>query len=182
MSNKTLSILIPVYNEEVFVTQLLDKVIDVELIDNIEKEFIIVDDASTDNTKSILQEFINFKSELNIKFFEHENNQGKGAAIRTAIDKASGDYIIIQDADLEYDPSEYNRLLKPIHNGVADVVYGSRFKGDLPHRVLNFHHYMANKTLTFLSNLFTNLNLTDMETCYKMFRSEIIKSINNTCL
>lgn len=178
MNIKTLSILIPVFNEEKFVIKLLEQVLEVELIDNIQKELIIVDDASSDNTKDIILEFIKNKQELNINFFEHEANTGKGGAIRTAIEKATGDYIIIQDADLEYDPHEFNRLLKPIHNGFADVVYGSRFKGDLPHRVLNYHHYMANRFLTFFSNLLTNLNLTDMETCYKMFRSEIIQSLN----
>jgi len=133
MSNKVLSILIPVFNEEFFFIQLINKVLEVELIDNIQKEFIIIDDASNDNTNRIISDFINNHPELNIKFFTHEVNMGKGAAIRTAIDKATGDYIIIQDADLEYDPHEYNRLLTPIHNNIADVVYGSRFKGDLPH-------------------------------------------------
>lgn len=125
-----------------------------------------------------IQNYISQHSDLNIQYFEHSTNKGKGFALRTGIQNASGEYLIIQDADLEYDPAEYNDLLKPILLGFADVVYGSRFIGSNPHRILFFWHSIGNKFLTFLSNIFTNLNLTDMETCYKMFRTDIIKSLN----
>ncbi|MGQ9847945.1 MAG: glycosyltransferase family 2 protein [Bacteroidales bacterium] len=174
---KKLSIIIPVYNEEKFITQLLDKVSAVHLLNNIEKEIIIIDDASTDNTNSIIKNYILKNEKSNIIFYRQEVNSGKGAAIHKGIEIASGDIIIIQDADLEYDPNEYNRLIKPILDGYADVVYGSRFVGSQPHRILYFWHRVGNSFLTWLSNIFSNLNLTDMETCYKVFRSEIIKSL-----
>lgn len=173
-----LSIIIPAYNEEATISQILDKINDVELIDSIEKEIIIVDDCSTDNTCDIIAAFRTSNPDVNIQLLHHGVNKGKGAALHTGILKATGDYLIIQDADLEYDPSEYNDLLKPMHNGLADVVYGSRFKGNNPHRILFFWHSIGNALLTFLSNAFTNLNLSDMETCYKLFRTEIIKGIN----
>lgn len=177
MEQPKLSIVIPVYNEELTIASILDKVGSVQLIRDIEKEIIIVNDFSKDNSKLVIQEYINQHSNRNIQYYEHEVNRGKGAALRTGIEKASGDYLIIQDADLEYDPNEYNDLLKPMVEGFADVVYGSRFAGSKPHRILFFWHTLGNKFLTFLSNLMTDLNLTDMETCYKLFKTEIIQSI-----
>jgi len=172
-----LSIIIPAYNEDETICQTLDKTKSVTLINHIQKEIIIVNDGSTDNTKECVLDYIKQNSDFEIKYFEHKANKGKGAAIRTGIQDSTGEYLIIQDADLEYDPNEYNLLLKPILDGYADVVYGSRFMGGKSHRILFFWHSIGNKLLTFLSNMFTNLNLTDMETCYKLFRTEIIKSI-----
>ncbi|NNK87699.1 MAG: glycosyltransferase family 2 protein [Flavobacteriaceae bacterium] len=177
MINK-LSIVIPSYNEGATIYRILDKVKAVRLLNDIEKEILIINDCSSDNTKESILDYITQNKDLNIKYFEHEFNKGKGAALRTGIENATGDYLIIQDADLEYDPEEYNDLLKPVLNGFADVVYGSRFMGSNPHRVLFFWHSIGNKFLTFLSNMFTNINLTDMETCYKLFRTDIIKNIN----
>ncbi len=176
MSEK-LSIIIPVYNEENTIHFILDKIKEVQLLNTISKEIIVVDDCSNDNSLVSLNKYHSNNSDLDILILRHEVYKGKGAALRTGINKASGDIIIIQDADLEYDPQEYNILLKPILDGKADVVYGSRFMGGKPHRVLFFWHSIGNKFLTFLSNMFTNLNLTDMETCYKMFKREIIQSI-----
>jgi glycosyltransferase involved in cell wall biosynthesis len=172
-----LSIVIPAYNEGNTIHHILNKVREVVLIQQIEKELIIVNDCSRDHTEESIQKYIESHPDLNIQYYKHEVNQGKGAALRTGIQKASGDIVIIQDADLEYDPEEYNILLKPILNGVADVVYGSRFMGGKPHRILFYWHSIGNRFLTRLSNMFTNLNLTDMETCYKMMRREIIQSI-----
>jgi len=177
MALKTLSIIIPAYNEGPTIDKILDKIKAVHLLNNIEKEVIIVNDFSTDNTVDSVHTYIQNNPELNIVFLEHTENKGKGAALHTGIEKATGDVIVIQDADLEYDPQEYNILLKPIVDEVADVVYGSRFMGGKPHRILFFWHSIGNKFLTFLSNMFSNLNLTDMETCYKMFRADILKSI-----
>lgn len=177
MNIEKLSIIIPVYNEGKSVYAILDKVKELTLINNIQKEVLIVNDCSTDDTKQAIEEYISNNSTFNIKYFEHEVNKGKGAAIHTAISKATGEYLIIQDADLEYDPKDYNDLLKPVLDGFADVVYGSRFMGSKPHRILFFWHTIGNKILTFLSNMFTNLNLTDMETCYKLFNTKLIQGI-----
>lgn len=176
--NQKLSIIIPVYNEEKTIIDLLDELGKVVLIKEIQKEFVIINDCSTDFSKTIIERYISDNPSLEIKFYNHNVNKGKGAAIRTGIEKATGDYIVVQDADLEYDPKEFNLLLKPITDGYADIVYGSRFQGGRPHRILFFWHTIGNKFLTFISNIFTNLNLTDMETCYKMFKSEIIKGIS----
>jgi glycosyltransferase involved in cell wall biosynthesis len=177
---KKLSIIIPAYNEEKTILLILERINAVKLIRNIEKEVIIINDCSTDNTEKIINAYIaNIKSVTlnNIKYIRHNVNQGKGAAIHTGIAEATGDYLLVQDADLEYDPGEYNTLLKPIVLGSADVVYGSRFIGGNPHRILFFWHSIGNKFLTFFSNMFTNLNLTDMNTCYKLFRSDILKQL-----
>ena len=176
MSQK-LSIIIPAYNEEKTISFILDKIKKVELIENIRKEIIIVDDCSSDNSLKAFNEYKAANSELDIVILTHSINKGKGAALHSGISKATGDILIIQDADLEYDPAEYNILLRPIVEGYADVVYGSRFMGGKPHRILFFWHSIGNKFLTFLSNMFTNLNLTDMETCYKMFKTEIIQNV-----
>ena len=172
-----LSIIIPVYNESRTIIQLLNRVKGVQLIQNVEKQFVIVNDCSTDNTEALIQQFSKDNSSINIIYKKQEVNKGKGAALHTGIELASGDYIIIQDADLEYDPEEYNELLIPVLNGHADVVYGSRFMGGKPHRILFFWHSLGNNFLTFLSNMFNNLNLTDMETCYKLFNAKLIKGI-----
>jgi len=171
-----LSIVIPVYNEGVTIHLILDKIKNVILLNEIEKEIIIVNDCSTDNTEESILQYIE-NSNLDIQYLKHEYNKGKGAALHTGIDKATGEYLIIQDADLEYDPEEYNDLLKPILKGEADVVYGSRFMGSNPHRILFFWHSIGNKFLTFCSNMFTNLNLSDMETCYKLFNTKMIQSL-----
>ena len=173
-----LSIVIPAYNEENTIYSLLTKVKDVVLIGNLNKELVVVDDASTDNTKQIIEGFSAEHSGLSVVLFSQLKNRGKGAAIRKGIELSTGDYLIVQDADLEYDPREYNVLLKPMLEGYADVVYGSRFMGSNPHRILFFWHSIGNKFLTSLSNMFTNLNLTDMETCYKLFRSDVIKQVS----
>ena len=175
---ETLSIIIPAYNEGPTIHFILDKLKQVSLLENISKEIIIVNDCSKDNTEEAIKNYIENNSELNIQYFKHEINKGKGAALHTGIMKATGEYLIIQDADLEYDPEEYNLLLKPVLDGFADVVYGSRFMGGNPHRISFFWHTIGNKFLTFLSNMFTNLNLTDMETCYKLFDTKMLQAIS----
>lgn len=175
---KILSIVIPAYNEEKTIHLILDKVKDVELMNGIQKEIILVNDCSKDNTEQAINNYIKENAALNIQYYAHEVNMGKGAALHTGIKKATGDYVIIQDADLEYDPREYNLLLRPMEEGFADVVFGSRFLGGNPHRILFFWHSLGNKFLTSLSNMLSNLNLTDMETCYKMFKREIVQSLN----
>jgi glycosyltransferase involved in cell wall biosynthesis len=172
-----LSIIIPAFNEENTIIHILDKVLEVNLINNLEKEIIIVDDFSSDNTANLVLEYSKQKPELILNLHKQLFNQGKGAAIQKGIKLATGDYVVVQDADLEYDPEDFNLMLKPLIEGRADVVYGSRFIGGNPRRVLFFWHTIGNKFLTFLSNVFTNLNLTDMETCYKMFKGAIIKKI-----
>ena len=172
-----LSIVIPVYNEAKTIHLILDKIKGATLLNDIRKEIIIVNDCSTDDTEQAIQSYLTANPTLPISYFKHEVNKGKGAALHTGISKATGEFLIIQDADLEYDPQEYNKLLLPILNGHADIVYGSRFMGGNAHRVLFFWHTIGNKFLTTLSNMFANLNLTDMETCYKLFNTKIIQSI-----
>ena len=170
-----LSIIIPVYNEKQTLESLVEKVRAVDLSSlGLDREVVVVDDCSQDGTSDVAQ---NLANKGKIRLIRHLKNQGKGAALQTGFQGAQGDLLLIQDADLEYDPEEYPKLLKPIVEGKADVVYGSRFMGGEPHRVLYFWHYLGNRFLTLLSNMVTNLNLTDMETCYKVFRSPVLKSI-----
>ena len=173
-----ISIIVPAYNEESTINIIADKLLNLYLVNNIKKEIIIINDCSTDKTDYLIQNIIQLNPTAEIIYIKHEKNLGKGAAIHSGIKNATGDYLIIQDADLEYDPSEINKLLKPVLEGYADIVYGSRFIGGAPHRILFFWHTIGNKFLTFLSNFFTNLNLTDMETCYKLFKTSIIKNIS----
>jgi len=172
-----LSVIIPAYNEEKSVGKILNRLSQVRLLNDLTMELIVVNDSSTDRTEEMVLAYMQENSAVNVQYFKHDVNRGKGAAIRTGIQKATGDYVVIQDADLEYDPDEFNILLKPILNGFADVVYGSRFAGGRPHRILFFWHTIGNKILTFCSNALTNLNLTDMETCYKVFKADIIKNV-----
>jgi len=173
-----ISIIVPAYNEESTINIITDKLLNLYLINNIKKEIIIINDCSTDNTEQLIQNIIQSNPLAEITYIKHEKNLGKGAAIHSGIKKATGDYLIIQDDDLEYDPAEINKLLKPVLDGYADVVYGSRFIGGDTHRILFLLHTFGNKFLTFLSKFFTNLNLTDMETCYKLFKTSIIKTIS----
>ena len=173
-----LSIIIPAYNEGSTIGAVCETVYQVRLMAGVEKEMIVVNDASSDDTEGAILRFREGHPSLPFRYIAHPVNRGKGAAIHTGIGAATGDFIIVQDADLEYDPEEYNLLLKPVIDGFADVVYGSRFKGDNPHRILFFWHSIGNRLLTLLSNMFTNLNLSDMETCYKLFRADMIKPLD----
>ncbi len=166
-----LSVVIPVYNEAPTVEDLVDRV----LATPVEKEVVIVDDCSTDGSREILERLAG--ADDRIRLVRHEANRGKGAALQTGFDAVEGDVVLVQDADLEYDPGEYPKLLKPIEDGRADVVYGSRFLGSESRRAIRFWHYLGNRGLTFISNCFTNLYLTDMETCYKVFRREVLDQI-----
>jgi glycosyltransferase involved in cell wall biosynthesis len=172
-----LSIIIPCYNEAGTIAVILDKVLDVELPFNIDKEIIVVNDCSRDDTDLMIREYLEDNPTASIRYINHPFNQGKGAAVHSGIQAATGDYLLVQDADLEYDPKEYSLLLDPILKGNADIVYGSRFMGGRPHRILFFWHTLGNKLLTFLSNLFTNMNLTDAHTCYKLIKTSTIRSI-----
>ena len=177
LKQRRLSIVIPVYNEAATVHLILDMIKEVVLINGMEKELVIVNDCSTDQTAAAIRTYIAANPSMNIRYFEHAANTGKGGALHTGIQQATGEFIIVQDADLEYDPREYNSLLKPVLEGRADVVFGSRFMGGQPHRILFFWHSIGNRLLTFLSNMATGLNLTDMETGYKLFKAEILKSL-----
>lgn len=174
---KILSIVMPVFNEAETVAVTLNKIKLVELQNNIKKQLVIVNDCSTDQTLAAIERYKSENPDLDISIYSHPINMGKGAALHTGIANATGHYIIIQDADLEYNPNEYRILLQPLEDEMADVVYGSRFMGGKPHRILFFWHTIGNHFLTFVSNMFSNLNLTDMETCYKVFRAEIIKGL-----
>ena len=178
MPIKTLSIIIPVYNEADTIHLILDRIKEVHLFNKIRKQIILINDASTDTTRKSIQKYQLVNKEINIEYFEHDFNKGKGAAIRTGLLQAKGEYTIIQDADLEYDPEEYNDMLKPVIRGSADVVYGSRFMGSNPHRILFFWHTIGNRFITFISNMFTNLNLSDIETCYKLIDTKLFQSLN----
>lgn len=174
----TLSIVVPVYNEARTIHLILDALRELQLVGGIQKEIILVNDCSTDDSATVIRAYASRYPALGLRLLEHAVNQGKGAALHTGIREATGDYVIVQDADLEYDPEEFNLLIRPILKGFADVVYGSRFMGGNPHRILFFWHSIGNAMLTFLSNMVTDLNLTDMETCYKLFRRDIVQGLH----
>ena len=173
-----LTVIIPLYNEEKTISQVLYKLEEVKLPDGMEKEIIVVDDCSSDRSLAVLRKYVQDTHKQDVRIIDQPRNMGKGAAIHRGIKEARGDYLIVQDADLEYDPSDYNVLLQPCLDGFADVVYGSRFMGGNPHRILFFWHSVGNRLLTVISNMFTNLNLTDMETGYKLFRTDLIRQLN----
>jgi len=174
---KKLSVIIPAFNEEKTIQTILEKVNSVKLIQGFSMEIIVVNDFSTDDTEKKAREFIARHKKSDIKIVTQPVNKGKGAAIHRGIEESTGDYIVVQDADNEYNPTEFNKLLQPVVDGFADVVFGSRFMGGEPHRILFFWHSVGNRLLTTLSNMFTNLNLTDMETCYKLFDANMLKSL-----
>ena len=172
-----LSIIVPVYNEENTINVILDKIKNVRLLNEMNKDIVIINDGSTDNSDNLINKYIEDNKFLSIHYLTHKVNEGKGASIQSALKSISGNYVIIQDADLEYDPEEYNILLRPMIDGFADVVYGSRFISGNPHRILFFGNRMGNVILTLLSNIFTNLNLSDIQSCYKLFKTDIIKTL-----
>jgi len=172
-----LSVIIPAYNEEKTILQILEKVCQVKL-GALQLEIIIIDDCSKDKTVALVEEFIREHRDLTVQLIRQDKNMGKGAALHRGIAEATGEFLVIQDADLEYDPNEYTDLLEPVFKDNADAVYGSRFMGSNPHRILFFWHTIGNRFLTFLSNMFTNLNLSDMETCYKLMRREMVQNLN----
>lgn len=173
-----LSIIVPVYNESATLVAILDRILAVKLVDDIQKEIILINDGSTDDSEQKIFAYQQKHPTAPIQYIKHTQNKGKGAALHSGIQQANGDYLVIQDADLEYDPNEFNLLLNPVLRGEADIVYGSRFRGGNPHRVLFFWHSIGNKVLTFLSNMNSNLNLTDMETCYKLFDTKMVQSLD----
>jgi glycosyltransferase involved in cell wall biosynthesis len=175
---KTLSIVIPLYNEEKTIATILERIVQVILIDQIKKEIIIIDDRSTDASASVVKQFVDSTTNVNIVYHLNESNKGKGSSLHKGIALSTGEFIIVQDADLEYDPNDYNDLLEPIVRGEADVVYGSRFVGGKPHRMLFFWHSIGNRILTTLCNLFSNLNLTDMECGYKVIRADYLHDMD----